>query len=62
VFSSFALHHLTLEEKRRFFSLTHRALKDNGVLLLVDVMRAEHEDRASYLRSYLGHLADHWLA
>ncbi len=62
VFSSFALHHLTLDEKRRFFSLSHRALKDNGVLLLVDVIRAEHEDRPTYLRSYLGHLAEHWSA
>ena len=62
VFSSFALHHLNLDEKRRFFSLSHGALKDDGVLLLVDVMREEHEDRTTYLQAYLDYAAEHWQA
>ena len=41
VFSSFALHHLAYDEKRRFFDLSHRAMKQDGVLLLVDVMRED---------------------
>ena len=62
VFSSFALHHLAYAEKRRFFDLSQRAMKPDGVLLLVDVMREEHEDLASYLDAYLGHAATQWNA
>ena len=62
VFSSFALHHLAYDEKRRFFDLSHRAMKQDGVLLLVDVMREEHEDLAVYLDAYLGYAAKQWRA
>jgi cyclopropane fatty-acyl-phospholipid synthase-like methyltransferase len=62
VFSSFAIHHLTFDEKRRFFNLSHRTMKQDGVLLLVDVMREEHEDLATYLDGYLGYAAKHWRA
>ncbi len=62
VFSSFALHHLAYDEKRRFFDLSHRAMKQDGVLLLVDVMREEHEDLAAYLDAYLDYAAKQWRA
>ena len=62
VFSSFVLHHLNLDEKKRFFSLSRDTLNDDGVLLLIDVMREEDEDRPTYLRAYLDHAAKHWQA
>lgn len=62
VFTSFALHHLNIDEKRRFFALCRRALKEDGLLVLIDVMREEHEDRPRYLQSYLRRVAEQWIS
>lgn len=62
VFSSFVLHHLDADDKRLFFKLCHKAMKPEGVLILVDVMRDEQQDLPSYLDGYIGHAARHWSA
>ena len=52
VFTSFALHHLASSEKASFFRMACERLTDNGILLLIDTMRAEGEDRELYLERY----------
>lgn len=60
IFSSFAVHHLCLDEKRRLFLACAKALQPNGLIILVDVAREEHQDRDSYLATYLGTMRSHW--
>lgn len=52
IFTSFALHHLASAEKELFFSSAHERLGRDGMLLLVDTMRQEGEERAVYLDRY----------
>jgi SAM-dependent methyltransferase len=60
IFSSFALHHLASAEKEVFFRLAYEGLKENGVLLLIDVVREEDEDLQLYLDRYCGWLRSEW--
>ena len=52
VFSSFALHHLSAAQKAEFFQSARERLKDGGILLLIDTMRDDGEERAMYLERY----------
>ena len=52
IFSSFALHHLSSVQKAEFFESAHERLDDGGVLLLIDTMRDDGEERANYLDRY----------
>jgi SAM-dependent methyltransferase len=52
VFSSFALHHLSAARKAEFFQSAHERLNDGGILLLIDTMRDDGEERAIYLDRY----------
>jgi len=52
IFSSFALHHLSSVQKAEFFQSAHERLDDCGVLLLIDTMRDDGEERANYLDRY----------
>jgi len=61
VFTSFAIHHLQLKEKQKFFNLAIEKLKDNGILIYVDVMKEfEKQDRTTYINSYLHYAKEHW--
>jgi len=61
VFTSYAIHHLSTEGKRQFFSLAADKLKDDGMLIYIDVMKENDEqDRKSYIKSYLGHVNQYW--
>lgn len=60
IFSGFALHHLAVEDKARFFALSRNALKPGGLLLLTDVMREPGQSRDDYLKAYLGYAEQHW--
>jgi cyclopropane fatty-acyl-phospholipid synthase-like methyltransferase len=60
VFSGFALHHLTLEEKARFFQAAGRCLSDSGWLLMVDVVREENQSRENYMEGYLRLMREQW--
>lgn len=55
---SFALHHLSTQEKAEFFRRAAERLKAGGLLLLVDVAREEGEPLADYLRNYCDWLQD----
>jgi len=60
IFTGFALHHLTPEEKARFFHAAGQRLSDGGWLLMVDVVREENQSREDYLENYLKHMREHW--
>lgn len=52
IFTSFALHHLSSVEKALFFRSAYARLNENGMLLLIDTMRNDDEERESYLDHY----------
>jgi SAM-dependent methyltransferase len=52
VFTSFALHHLAFAEKEIFFQSAYERLGRDGMLLLIDTMREDGEDRPVYLDRY----------
>lgn len=52
IFTSFALHHLASAEKELFFSSALERLRISGILLLIDTMREEEEERPVYLDRY----------
>jgi SAM-dependent methyltransferase len=60
IFTGFALHHLSSEEKVRFFQAAGRCLTDSGWLLMVDVVREENQSREDYLEDYLRLMREHW--
>jgi SAM-dependent methyltransferase len=60
IFTGFAIHHLSPDEKRRFFDAAGRSLSRQGWLILVDVVRDEGQDRQSYLHSYLKFMRETW--
>ncbi|RXK87734.1 class I SAM-dependent methyltransferase [Chlorobaculum sp. 24CR] len=62
VYSSYALHHLPTEAKQAVFTECRRALGDNGVLILVDVMRDEEQARQEYLYRYNRAVRTQWEA
>ncbi|UOA08059.1 class I SAM-dependent methyltransferase [Methylobacter sp. S3L5C] len=61
VFTSYALHHLSREEKAEFFRLAHGVLTENGLLLIIDVMRESNESLPSYLDNYCQWVREEWL-
>jgi cyclopropane fatty-acyl-phospholipid synthase-like methyltransferase len=61
VFTSYALHHLSQEEKAEFFRLAHSVLTENGLLLIIDVMREPNESLPVYLDNYCQWVREEWL-
>ncbi len=62
IFCSFALHHFSLAEKAEFFSYAFKRLKFSGILVLIDVMRDEREDREQYYEHYVNRIQKEWTA
>ena len=62
VYSSFALHHLSTEQKAEFFRRVTQKLEEDGILLLTDVVREEDESLPVYLRRYCDWLRSDWSA
>jgi SAM-dependent methyltransferase len=60
IFTGFAIHHLSPDEKRRFFRAAGHRLSGQGCLILVDVLREEGQDRESYLAGYLKFMREIW--
>ena len=52
IFTSFALHHLASGQKSVFFESAYARLNEDGILLLIDTLRNDGEDRALYLDRY----------
>ncbi len=62
VYSGYALHHLSTDEKQIFFTECQRTLRENGCVILVDVMLEEEQARNAYLDCYNGAVATQWEA
>jgi SAM-dependent methyltransferase len=62
VYSGYALHHLPVEAKQVFFTECHRVLRENGCVILVDVMREEGQALPEYLDDYNSAVATQWEA
>ena len=62
IFSSFAIHHLSAEEKQQLFHACERRLSPGGALIMVDVVREEGQSREHYLQGYLGNMRAQWTA
>ena len=60
IFASFALHHLTLRQKDIATHCIYQLLNDNGVFVLVDVVRQKGESRDTYLNRYLKDVRQRW--
>ncbi|WP_200817572.1 class I SAM-dependent methyltransferase [Calothrix rhizosoleniae] len=60
VMTSFALHHLSLEEKESVISQISHLLESNGILIIVDVIRLAEEERENFIKRYLNHVRKDW--
>ena len=60
VFTSYALHHLSREEKAEFFRLAHSVLTEHGLLIIIDVMREPDETLPVYLDNYCQWVREEW--
>lgn len=60
VFSAFAIHHLDLASKAALFRSIRSCLRPGGLFLLIDVVREEGEDRATFLDRFEGEIRSHW--
>lgn len=60
IYSSFALHHLSSEEKGRFFQLVAQRLAPHGVFILTDVVREAEESLPVYLDHYCDWIRQDW--
>ncbi|MBW4612612.1 MAG: class I SAM-dependent methyltransferase [Desmonostoc vinosum HA7617-LM4] len=57
---SFALHHLNLQQKDSIIGQLRNLLTSDGVLILIDVVRQEGEDRETYVQRYLDNVQKSW--
>lgn len=60
IYSSFALHHLAIDEKARFFERVAQRLVPQGVFILIDVVREAEESLPAYLDHYCDWIAKDW--
>jgi ubiquinone/menaquinone biosynthesis C-methylase UbiE len=61
VFCSFALHHLTLADKERFFRLASRRVKPDGMLLVIDTAVEDDEDLEISRNAYCDWIKRDWI-
>lgn len=61
VFSSYAIHHLNAIDKKRLIADIGRILTPGGCFVLIDIFREPTEDRATYMRNYLGVVQETWI-
>lgn len=59
--ASFAVHHLSRQEKQRFFHAAHAAIAPGGSLLFADIFRQVDEPREGYLDRYLTMMRQAWV-
>lgn len=61
ILSSFAFHHLNLEQKDYIFSQLKQLLSDRGVFVLIDLVANQEEKRESYINKYLSGVNQKWI-
>ena len=57
---SFALHHLSFEQKDRLIGQLVNLLSPGGVFILIDIILKPHENRVDYINRYLGYVKNNW--
>lgn len=62
VFSSFAVHHLSVPDKLAVVAAVARALKPGGMFLFIDVFRRDGQNRSEYMEEYIQHILNEWTA
>lgn len=62
ILASFSLHHLQLKQKDNLMGQLLQLLNSDGILLLIDVVRQEAEDRTTYIERYLKRVRQDWMA
>jgi ubiquinone/menaquinone biosynthesis C-methylase UbiE len=60
IYCSYAIHHLNGIQKQQIVEDIARVLKPGGLFVLIDVFREPTEDRAAYMKHYMGHLRLTW--
>lgn len=60
IMTSFALHHLSFEQKNWIFGQVFQLLNPGGVVVIIDIVRREEETRESYIKRYLENVLQHW--
>ncbi|MDZ4877334.1 MAG: Carboxy-S-adenosyl-L-methionine synthase [Chroococcidiopsis cubana SAG 39.79] len=62
ILASFSLHHLKLTQKSDLIGQLFQLLNSDGVLILIDIVRQEAEDRITYIDRYLKNVRQDWTA
>lgn len=62
VFSSYALHHLSVDQKEAIIREIARVLLPGGHFVLIDIFREPDESRTDYLTHYMDRLRSDWLS
>lgn len=60
ILASFALHHLSLEQKESLMGQLYHLLNTNGVFILIDIVRPSQEKREAYIKRYLDNVRQYW--
>ena len=60
VVTSFAFHHLNLEQKDNVMGQLSRLLNSDGVFLVIDMVRSEGESPEAYIERYLENARQNW--
>jgi SAM-dependent methyltransferase len=60
VFTSFALHHLSLEQKDTIVGQIASLLASDGIFVLIDAIRSPEETRELYVERYLDNVRRDW--
>lgn len=60
IFTSFALHHLSLEKKDMIMAQMATLLATHGIFLLVDTVRNPGENREAYIDRYVENIRREW--
>lgn len=60
VMAGYVAHHLSLMDKKQFFSLAHSTLAQDGTLVFYDIFRRPDESREEYVAAYLGMMKTEW--
>ena len=58
--TSFAFHHLNLEQKEQVISQLSHLLNPNGVFIIIDMIRSEEESQEAYIQRSLENLRQNW--
>lgn len=62
ILASFSLHHLKLKQKYSLIGQLLQLLNWDGVLIFIDIIRQEAENRTTYIDRYLKNMHQNWTA